>query len=128
MTENRLKKITFRVSDEEYKDIESKCELGISLSNLCRRALGESKVIKLRPKNEVIDHAKNRIFSSISNNINQIAKVLNTAYQTDTISDYAAASTLKKLSDIYDLALYELAISKETYLEQISELNNNNKK
>ena len=115
--EKRTKNFTFRMSESEYELAQEECGDDISLSELCRRAIFESKIVKLKIKNEQLDLAKLHVIAPIGNNINQLARAINTANLDGSVNDVLAATIIKQLEDIYNLINFEISIEKDSFLD-----------
>jgi hypothetical protein len=112
----RKNRVAFRLSDDEYAEAKEKCDLGISFSELCRASLRDTKVIKLRQKNEALDKAKLSIVGRCGNNLNQLAHQINSAALRGEINDSLAAQLLQEIARMNDMMVHELAIAKDQYL------------
>lgn len=91
--------VSFRLTDEEYQPIKNAIENStLTKTEICRAVfLNQQFTFNLKQSKPVDYNKLIFIFNKASNNINQIAKVVNTENQKGTLTDEKFNAILNKL-------------------------------
>lgn len=95
----KSKIISLRLSDSDYSELILNSEIsGMCASEFLRKSISQTKILPATDKKD--DVKKLRIFSNASNNLNQIAHVMNIANKSGAINSVDYNQILGFLGDI----------------------------
>lgn len=111
----RLNKVVaIRLNDEEYKSIKNKFKDTDLKDSALFRELLLSKSAQIEVKKEDSKDYSRAVFliNKTSNNINQLAKAINTAYRSEAVSESLFLTYLKELQAIQNHLLNTIGIKR----------------
>ncbi|HIF9315444.1 TPA: plasmid mobilization protein [Photobacterium damselae] len=107
--ELRTKVISFRITDAQFRALENQTNDMITVNEIARLKLLGAKIIQ--PKDEQFNRQKMAILGRYGNNLNQIAKQLNSEMKTNQhINNNLLVEIFQKLSSLEDLIQHDLAV------------------
>ena len=106
--ELRTKVISFRITDAQFRALEKQTNDMITVNEIARLKLLGAKIIQ--PKDEQFNRQKIAILGRYGNNLNQIAKQLNTNIKSTPNLNNLLVDIFQKLSSLEDLIHHDLAV------------------